>query len=198
MLTENDYSKWFIQKALKKRKAQAEVKLKEQERHIGSAILTFIHGLTERMKRLLKNHQIKVATEPLCTVEKMLPSLKDNINKFDQRVVVYKIPCLDCADVYIGEIGRSFKTRPKEHQRDIKHVIISQQTNEDLKKNSAPVKHVCLNGHRIDWESSAILTIESDYQKRRCLESFYIHKTDFAFNDKINRFFPELCKFINF
>ena len=35
----------------------------------------------------------------------MLPSLKDKINKFDQRGVVYKIPCLDCTGVYIGETG---------------------------------------------------------------------------------------------
>ena len=95
MLTENDYPKWFIQKALKKRKAQAQAKLQEEERHIGLVILLFIPGITERLKRLLKNYQIKVATEPLRTVENMLPSLKDKINKFDQRDVVYKIPCLD-------------------------------------------------------------------------------------------------------
>ena len=62
----------------------------------------------------------------------------------------------------------------------------------ELKKKSALVKHVCLNGHRDDWESSAILAIESDYKKRRFLESFYIHKTDFSFNDKINSFYLEL------
>ena len=60
------------------------------------------------------------------------------------------------------------------------------------------MKHVCLNGNQIEWESSAILAIESDYKKRRFLESFYIHKTDFSFNDKINSFYPELYKIINF
>ena len=54
MLTENDYPNWFIQKALKKRKAQAQVKLQEEERHIGLVILPFIPGITERLKRLLK------------------------------------------------------------------------------------------------------------------------------------------------
>ena len=65
----------------------------------------------------------------------MLPSIKDKINKFDQRGVVYKIPCSDCTGVYIGETGRSFKTRRKEHQRDVKSNIIAQLTNEELKKN---------------------------------------------------------------
>ena len=60
------------------------------------------------------------------------------------------------------------------------------------------MKYISLNGHWIDWESSAILAIESDYKKRRILESFYSHKTDFYFNDKISSFYPELYKFINF
>ena len=55
----------------------------------------------------------------------------------------------------------------KEHQRDVKLDIIAKLTNEELKKKSALVKHVCLNGHRIDWESSEILATESDYKKRR-------------------------------
>ena len=126
-----------------------------------------------------------MATKPLRTVGNMLPSLKDKINKFDKR------------GVYIDETGRPFKTRRKEHQRDVKPDIIAQQTNEDLKKKSALVKHVCLSGHRIDWESSTILAIESDYKKRRFLESFYVHKTNFSFNDKIS-FCPGLYKFINF
>ena len=80
---------------------------------------------------------------------------------------------------------------------DIRLDIIAQTTNED-KKKSALVKHICLNGHRIDWESYAILAIESDYKKRRFFESYYIHKTDFSLNEKINSFYPYLYKFINF
>ena len=113
---------------------------------------------------------------------------------------IYKIPCLDCTGVYIGETGRSFKTRRKEQQRDVKPDIIAKLTNEELNKKSALVKHVCLNIHRIDWESSAILAIESDYKKGRFLESFYIHihNIDSSFSDKMNSFHPGLYKFINF
>ena len=121
-----------------------------------------------------------MATKPLRTVGNMLPSLKDKINKFDQ-CGVYKIPCLDCIGVYISETGRSFKTRRKEYQKDVKPDIIAQLTNEDLKKKYTLVNHVCLNGYRIDWESSTILAIESKYKKRWFLESFYIRKPDYFF-----------------
>ena len=42
-------------------------------------------------------------------------------------------------------------------------LVIAQLTKEDLNKKSALAKHVCLNWQQIDWESSAILAIESDH-----------------------------------
>ena len=78
------------------------------------------------------------------------------------------------------------------------YCTIAQLTNEDLKKKSAIAKHVCLNEHRIDWESSAFLAIESDYEKKRFLKSFCLHNTDFSFNDTISGLYSELYKFINF
>ena len=95
----------------------------------------------------------------------MLPSLIDKISKFDKRGGIYEIPCLDCTDVYIGETVRPFKSQRKEDQRDIKPDKITQQTNQDLKKKSALVKHVCLNGYRIDWKSSASLAIKVTIKK---------------------------------
>ena len=84
------------------------------------------------------------------------------------RLVRFKLisVVLNDSPVYIGKTGWSFKTRRKEHQRDVKPDIISQLTNEDVKKKSALVKHVCLIGHPIDWVSSAILAIESDYKNK--------------------------------
>ena len=35
------------------------------------------------------------------------------------------------------------------------------------------------------------------FLNKRFLESFYMHQTDFSFNDKINSFYPGLYKFIS-
>ena len=86
----------LYRKHLKKRKAQ--VKLKE-ERHNKLVILPFMPGITARMKRFLKKYQIKVATVPLRTMDNVQPSLKDKINKFDQRGFVYESPCFDCIGI---------------------------------------------------------------------------------------------------
>ena len=36
-----------------------------------------------------------------------------------QQKVIYEIPCLHCHKIYIGETGRAFSTRDKEHMRDM-------------------------------------------------------------------------------
>ena len=57
------------------------------------AVLPYIRGLTEPLKRLLKHYDIKV---------------------------ISIINCADCSWKYIGETGRSLETRKKEHIRNVK------------------------------------------------------------------------------
>jgi hypothetical protein len=53
------------------------------------------------------------------TIEKLLkPTSK--VNKYEGSVV-YKLKCQTCSGVYIGQTGRNFKVRYKEHIRDIRH-----------------------------------------------------------------------------
>ena len=50
----------------------------------------------------------------------------------------------------------------------------------------------------LNGEALQFLAIESDHKRKRFLESFYLHKTNFAFNDEINSFYSKLYKYINF
>ena len=77
------------------------------------AVLPYIKGLTEPLKRILKSHDIQVTTKPLCTLEQSSPLTKDRPSPEDQTNVVYKINCADCWWSYICETGRAFNTRRK-------------------------------------------------------------------------------------
>ena len=87
----------------------------------------------------------------------------------------YEIPCLDCVGIYIGETGRAFLTRCKEHMRDVNSKNLARLENNDINNKSALVKHVYSEKHHMNWNNSKILAKEADYIKRRFLESFFIH-----------------------
>ena len=49
----------------------------EPKSNYNYAVLPYIKGLTEPLKRLLKPYDIRVTTKPLSTLEQMFPSIKD-------------------------------------------------------------------------------------------------------------------------
>ena len=111
--------------------------------------------------------------------------IKDSVDDIYKRGAIYKIPCKDCSNVYVGETGRCFYTRLSEHKRDLKPINLAKLKEDDLNKKTALVKH-CFNcEHRIDFGNFEILDYNIDYDKRKFLESFYINNTKNSINDKV-------------
>ena len=52
----------------------------------------------------------------------MMVHPKDKREPRDTAGVVYTIPCKDCPKVYVGETGRRFGEREKEHKADVKQL----------------------------------------------------------------------------
>ena len=85
--------------------------------------------------------------------------------------------------LYVGETGRCFNTCLSEHKRDLKPINLA-KLKDVLNKKTALVKH-CFNcEHRIDFGNFEILNYNSDYDKRKFLESLYINNTKNSMNDK--------------
>ncbi|KAL9976646.1 hypothetical protein ACROYT_G013968 [Oculina patagonica] len=88
------------------------------ESHKSFASLPYIKGVTEPLTRVLKKHDITVVNKPLTTLQQQFPAPKFRPSLESQTNVVYKIPCSECSWCYIGETGRAFNTRKKEHLRN--------------------------------------------------------------------------------
>jgi hypothetical protein len=69
---------------------------------------------------LFKNTNIKPAFKTKNTVRKHLFSKQFTTEKYENPGI-YKLKCMDCPQQYIGQTGRNFKTRYKEHVRDIRN-----------------------------------------------------------------------------
>ena len=53
-------------------------------------------------------------------------------------------------------------------------------------------KHAVELGHSIDWKNNVILQIETDYHKRKFIESLYINSLSNLLNDKKSVCFPSI------
>ena len=69
--------------------------------------------------------------------------------------------------MYVGETGRSVRTRKREHADAVKTFNT---------KKSALSQHVMEFDHRIDWDNVKILKSESHAYRRRIAESFLINQ----------------------
>ena len=124
----------------------------------------------------------------------ILLKIKDFVDDIYKLGAIYKIPCKDCSNVYIGETSRCFITRLSEHKRDLKPINLAKLKEDNLNKKTALVKH-CFNcEHRIDFGNFEILNYNIDYDKRKFLESLYmyINDTKNSINDKDRNIFPKI------
>ncbi len=113
----------------------------------------------------------------------MFPSPKDRPPPENQTNVVYQIGCLDCPWNNIGETGRAFNTRKKEHIRNVKQ----------FKDGSNIAKHAWTFDHKIDFGSSKIID-KGIYRHRLTLESWHTAITTNADNN--SKHLPEQYRFL--
>ena len=110
---------------------------------------------------------------PTNTLKNILVHPKDKKDITEISDAVYDIPCKGCDKSYIGETGRLFGVRLKEHQKDSEKVKDTKYTRANRKAStseqhkSAITDHVAQENHVIDWEGASILDRDSNTMKRK-------------------------------
>ena len=83
----------------------------------------YVQGLSEPIKRMLVEAEIRVRFRPNTTLRKLLViKLKDPVPIERRTGIVYQIPCKDCSQMYVGQSGRTIVDRIKEHQQAVKNI----------------------------------------------------------------------------
>ena len=134
------------------------------------ASLPYIKGVTEPLTRVLKKHA--VVNKPFTTLQQQFPAPKFRPSMESQSNVVYKIPCTNCSWCYIGETGRAFNTRKKEHLRNTKTAA----------KGSKIANHAWSNSHATDFDD-ALITDKGIFRTRKTLEAWHTIVTPNADNN---------------
>jgi hypothetical protein len=83
------------------------------------ATFTYFGSDTRTITKLFKNINLKIAYKTTNTLKHQLRT-KNPIEDIYNANGVYQLKCETCPMKYIGQTGRNFKTRFKEHIRDIR------------------------------------------------------------------------------
>ena len=97
---------------------------------------------------------------------------KDKSDPKDQCGLLYEI---GCDDKYVGETGRTLKTRVEEHQKPI-------SDSEKYVQGTAVQEHMCAKEHQFSWDQVSIIKREDNKLRRKIKEGIEIHKRNPVMN----------------
>ena len=132
--------------------------------NLGYKTITYTGKLTQHVGKHLKKHNIKIAYRTNNKLGKLIKNNKNKTKK-EQKCGVYKLKCGSCAKIYIGQTGRSFEKRIKEHKTSFNKKYT----------NSHYALHLNNEKHNFD-KNFEILHLENKSIKLNLLESMEINK----------------------
>ena len=139
----------------------------------GFAIVPYIQGIAEPIRRVLNNCGIKVEGNPFGHWDIFLRNPRIAF-RLIRKHMLYTLYHAVIARKYIWvKQNASFCTRLTEHQRAVSNFNSSK---------SALAEHVCETSHNIVWEDSKIITTNNRYGQRLCLEAWHINASHCALN----------------
>jgi hypothetical protein len=136
----------------------------------------YIPSLAPLITNSLKEHKITPAFYTNNTLKHILVNNKLDKTPPMQNSGVYQIRCDDCTFEYIGQTGRTFKTRINEHLRPMKN---NAQT-------SKIAEHILNTNHSFNPDNLNILHIQKKGKKLDALERFEIFKACKEGKDLLN------------
>ena len=182
------YPDWAIQKVEKQLAEKAEgvvskpKKNPDQKKHRGRVTVPYVGGITERINRTMQKHGIDTPVRPHITLRNMMVHPKDQIPQEDKCNVVYKVPCLSCAQVYVGETGRKLSIRIKEHKDETTKVNNIRKTRstsiaeDNTQLKSAISEHTRTHNHIMDWDNVSVIDRDSEKIPRWIREAMHVRK----------------------
>jgi hypothetical protein len=135
-------------------------------------VMPYIPAVSDRIGNVFRKLNLQPVFIPCRKLASMFShKYKDRL---EEASGVYSVPCTGCSSCYIGETGRKFSTRMKEHKSDVR-----------LRKvGTALSEHALSTGHSFDFDHLTILYKESCWPRRTFLEAWGI---------AVNKIYGSVC-----
>ena len=128
--------------------------------------IPYVKGVSEKIGRVLAQHDIKIANKSKGTLRDRLVRPKDPIPKDQHKGAIYKTVC-ECGASYVGETGRPKCKRLKEHIADLKYGRVD---------TSPLAQHWLKCRKNFDPSSATTLATENNWYRRIVREAIEIRQ----------------------
>ena len=137
-------------------------------------IVPYIQGMSESSKNICRKHGVEMYFKGGSTIKDLLVHPKDKDNILQKSGVIYRYRCgrVDCNEEYIGESGRTFGERFREHMRAPSPILD---------------RHNII-GHGVSLENFCIVGREDQNIARTIKEAILIRVNDPSLNRNIGKF----------
>ena len=137
-------------------------------------MVPYMKGLSESCKNICSKHGIEMYFKEGNTIKELLvhPKDRDNIPQKCGVIYIYKCGRVDCEDEYIGESGRTFAEKFREHMRA-----------------PSPIHdHFNITGHEVSLDNFSIVGRENQIMTRTIREAMLIRVSDPSLNRNIGKY----------
>jgi len=135
--------------------------------------IPYLDTISQKLRHITNNLDTKTSFFSLNKLGMFIKGQKDNIPKKLQTNLVYKLSCRDCDATYVGQTGRTLKTRISEHRNHI---------NRNTSTQSVITEHRTNFSHEFDWDNVEILDRERFLSKRLISEMIHIKRQKNSLN----------------
>ena len=168
ILRSNSYDVSLLDKMIRK-EARKKPNQQQTPEHLKQkwARFTYIGSETRMITKLFRHYQVKVAFTTNNNLNKLLRiNIADEANKYTKSGT-YQLNCPTCSKKYIGQTGRSFQIRFREHKHDYKYMC----------HKSRLAQHLLEEGHSFDTMENIMEIIQFARKGRMmdALEKFNIY-----------------------
>ena len=137
-------------------------------------VVPYMKELSENYKNTCSKHDIEMYFKGCNTVKDLLVCPKDRDNILQKSGVIYRYKCgrVGCEDEYIGESGRTFAERFREHMRA-----------------PSPIHdHFNITDHEVSLDNFSIVGREDQSMARTIREAMLIRVNDLSLNRNIGKY----------
>ena len=137
-------------------------------------VVPYMKGLGPTCKNICRRYGVEVYFRGGSTIRDLLVHPKDKDTILKKSGVIYKYSCgrVDCGGEYIGESGRTFGERYREHMRAPSPIMDHQNT----------------TGHEVSLDNFTIVGKEDNSIARNIKEAIFIRVNDPSLNRNIGKF----------